>query len=138
MTGDLVLSMLGSPAAAGLARTMAAERLRKWGHFHLNDDVALIVAELVANAAEATPRAEIRFQLSRDGYGIVIAVWDSSAALPVAKPVVEMSLDDLDISEESFDANGGWGLPIVAALSSACGCTADPAGGKWIWARLTP
>ncbi|MFC4910017.1 ATP-binding protein [Actinomadura gamaensis] len=138
MTGDLILSMLGSPAAAGLARTLAAERLRKWDLFHLNDDVALIVAELVANAAAATPRAEIRFQVSRDAHGIVIGVWDRSPAMPTARPVREITLDELDISEESFDVNGGWGLPIVEALSASCGCAPDPSGGKWIWARVVP
>ncbi|MFC5181239.1 ATP-binding protein [Actinomadura harenae] len=138
VTDDLIMSMLGSPASAGLARTMTAQRLHKWDCFHIHDDAALIVAELVANAAEATPRQKIRFQLSRDAHGIVIAVWDSSPARPVAKPIIEMTLDDLDISEESFDVNGGWGLPIVEALSTACGCTPDPSGGKWIWARLVP
>ncbi|MEV5573791.1 ATP-binding protein [Spirillospora sp. NPDC052269] len=137
-TDDLIMSMLGSPAAAGLARTMTAQRLHKWDFFHIHDDAALIVAELVANAAEATPCAKIRFQLSKDAHGIVIAVWDSSPALPVARPVTEMTLDELDISEESFDVNGGWGLPIVQALSNCCGCTPDPSGGKWIWARLVP
>lgn len=138
VTEDLIMSMLASPAAAGLARTMTAQRLRKWDCFHVHDDVALIVAELVTNAAQATPSKKIRFQLSRDAHGIVIAVWDSSPALPVSKSVTEMTLDDLDISEESFDVNGGWGLPIVEALSTTCGCTPDPSGGKWIWARLVP
>ncbi|WP_158588008.1 ATP-binding protein [Actinomadura logoneensis] len=137
-TDDLIMAMLGSPAAAGLARTMAAHRLRKWGCSHINDDAALIIAELVANAAEATPNKKIRFQLSRDAHGIVIAVWDSSPAVPVARPVVELTLEDLDISEESFDRNGGWGLPIVETLANSCGYTPDPSGGKWIWARLVP
>ncbi|MQY02140.1 ATP-binding protein [Actinomadura macrotermitis] len=140
MTDDLVIPMLGSPAAAGLARTLTQQRLHKWDCFHIADDVQLIVAELIANAAEATPCKEIRFQLSRDAYGVVIAVWDSSPALPQPKPVVELTLDDLDLSPESFDDNGGWGLPIVQTLASQCGYTPDPSGGKWIWARmhLTP
>ncbi|WP_433468567.1 hypothetical protein [Spirillospora sp. CA-128828] len=30
------------------------------------------------------------------------------------------------------------GLHIVEALSSTCGVTQDPGGGKWIWARIVP
>jgi hypothetical protein len=47
-----------------------------------------------------------------------------------------MTLDDLDLSEEAFDENGGWGLQIVQALSARCGAVRDPVGGKWIWARV--
>ncbi|WP_083983295.1 ATP-binding protein [Actinomadura hibisca] len=137
-TDDLLIPMLGSPAAAGLARTLAKQRLHKWGCFHKADDVLLIVAELIANAARATPRQEIRFQLSRDAHGIVIAVWDASPQLPQPKPLVELTLDDLDLSEEALDDNGGRGLPIVQALATACGYTIDPGGGKWVWARLSP
>lgn len=137
MTDDLLIPMLGSPAAAGLARTLTGPRIRKWGYSSILDDALLIVAELISNAAEATPGKEIRFQLSRDDYGLIIAAWDSSPRLPQSKPVTELTLEDLDLSEESFDDNGGWGLPIVQALSSTCGCARDPHGGKWIWARLT-
>ncbi|MFI6515887.1 ATP-binding protein [Spirillospora sp. NPDC050679] len=137
-TDDLLIPMLGSPAAAGLARTLAKQRLHKWGCFHKVDDVLLIVAELIANAARETPRKEIRFQLSRDVHGIVVAVWDASPRTPQPRPPVELSLEDLDLSEESFDDNGGRGLPIVQALATACGYTVDPGGGKWVWARITP
>ncbi|MBW8485537.1 ATP-binding protein [Actinomadura parmotrematis] len=124
--------------SAGLARTLTEQRLRKWDCFHLIGDAVQIVAELVANAAEATPRRQIRFQLSRDIHGIVIAVWDASPNLPKPKPIIELALEDLDLTEELYDANGGWGLPIVQALSTSCGYTRDPNGGKWIWARLNP
>ncbi|MFI0352804.1 ATP-binding protein [Actinomadura sp. 9N407] len=137
-TGDLFLSMLGTPAAIGLARTLADHRLRKWDYFHILDDALLVVAELVTNAAEATPLREIRLQVSRDVEGIIIAVWDSSRRLPKPKPVVELALEDLDLSAESFDDNGGWGLPLVQALSTACGYTHDPSGGKWVWSRICP
>lgn len=138
MMNDLIVPVLGSPASIGLARSLAAARLRNWGYIHILDDALLIVAELVTNAARETPGEEIRLQVSRDEDGVIIAVWDSSPRLPERKPVVELTLEDLDLSEEAFDNNGGWGLPIVQALSTACGATKDPIGGKWIWARMLP
>lgn len=135
---ELLLTMLAAPAASGLARTLAAERLRSWGHHHVIDDATLIIGELIANAVRETPGREIRFQFSRDVHGLLIAVWDSSPRMPRPRPVVEVTLDDLDVSEDSLDRNGGWGLPIVQALSATCGCTRDPLGGKWTWSRLSP
>ncbi|MFB4318417.1 ATP-binding protein [Actinomadura sp. 21ATH] len=137
-TDDLFMPLLACPAAIGLARTLAGQRLSKWDYSHLLDDAMLIVTELLANAAEATPLRDIRFQLSRDAEGIVIAVWDSSRRLPIPKPIVELTLETLDVTEESYDSNGGWGLPLVQALSTACGYTRDPRGGKWVWARMHP
>jgi anti-sigma regulatory factor (Ser/Thr protein kinase) len=137
-TGDLVMPLMGTPSAVGLARTLVDARIRKWDYFHILDNVLLIVSELVTNAARQTPHKEIRLQLSRDASGIVIAVWDGDHELPQARPKKELTLDDLDLSEEAFDDNGGWGLHIIQALSSTCGVMGDPAGGKWIWARIRP
>ncbi|WP_157610355.1 ATP-binding protein [Spirillospora albida] len=135
-SGDLIIPILGTPAAVGLARTLADARLRKWDYFHLIDDALLIISELVTNATRQTPNEEIRFRLSRESSGALIAVWDSSPAVPAPKPAFELSLDDLECSEENYDANGGWGLCIVQTLAARCGLTRDPGGGKWIWARL--
>ena len=131
-----IMNLMGTPAAVGLARTFVDTRIRKWDYFHILDNALLIVSELVTNAARQTPHKEIRLQLSRDAYGIIIAVWDADHALPRAKPMTELTLDDLDLSEEAFDDNGGWVLHIVQALSAKCGVIGDPAGGKWIWARM--
>ncbi|MDL4774792.1 ATP-binding protein [Actinomadura xylanilytica] len=135
-TGNLIFRLLGTPAAVGLARSITDARLCKWDCLHILDDALLVVSELVTNATRQTPYEEIRFQIVRDSPGIVIAVWDSSPDLPQPKPITELTLEDLDLSEEAFDDNGGWGLPIVQALSSKCGITRDPGGGKWTWARL--
>ncbi|KAB2378999.1 ATP-binding protein [Actinomadura montaniterrae] len=136
-TGDLIIPLLGTPATVGLARTLADAWMCKWDYFHILDDALLIVSELVTNAAYETPHKEIRFQLSRDAQGVIIAVWDSGLGVPRPKPLRKLTLDDLDLSEEAFDDNGGWGLHIVQALATRCGATHDPAGGKWIWARMS-
>nr|WP_131758053.1 ATP-binding protein [Actinomadura fibrosa] len=96
------------------------------------------MTELVTNAISETPDEKVRLQVSRDVQGVIIAVWDASPRLPQPKPVVELTLDDLDLSEDAFDDNGGWGLSIVSTLASTCGATRDTVGGKWIWARMVP
>lgn len=138
MADDLRISMLATKAAPGLARTLAETRLYKWGFMDISGDALLIIAELIANAIEETPNREIQFRLARDGAGVLIAVWDSSPRSPVAQPVTDLTLDTLDVREEHWDDNGGWGLALVQALSADCGCNPDPAGGKWVWARLKP
>jgi hypothetical protein len=58
--------------------------------------------------------------------------------VPAGKPPPDLTLETLDLSPENWDANSGWGLTIVAALSDQCGYSLDPKGGKWVWARLKP
>ena len=134
----LLMPILASKAAPGLARTLTQSRLDKWEYGHISDDVFLIASELITNAVTATPGEEIRYQCSRDIAGVLIAVWDGSPDTPQVRPMTEMTLNTLDVSEEHWDDNGGRGLPIIAALAAACGCTPDPQGGKWVWARLKP
>lgn len=134
----LLMPMLASKAAPGLARTLTRSRLDKWGCAHISDDAFLIASELIANAVTATPGKEIRYRCSRDMDGVLIAVWDGSPERPQARPMIEMTLDTLDVSEEHWDDNGGRGLPIVVAIAAECGHTPDPHGGKWVWARLKP
>lgn len=138
MSNELKMSMLASKAAAGLARTLIGPRLEKWGCAHISDDAFLITTELVTNASTATPGKEIKICVSRDPAGILLAVWDSNDQIPQPKPIVELTPKDLDLVPADWDTNGGWGLPIVQALSIDCGYKRDPAGGKWIWARLKP
>ncbi|TYK52545.1 ATP-binding protein [Actinomadura decatromicini] len=135
-TGDMVVPLLGTPGAAGVARILVDQRMHNWGYSHILHDVLLISSELVTNAAQRTPQDEIRLQLSRDADGIIVAVWDAAPDLPQPRARVDMTLDDLDLSEDAFDENGGWGLQIVQELSARCGAVRDPVGGKWIWARI--
>ncbi|MFI0408350.1 ATP-binding protein [Actinomadura sp. 3N508] len=138
VAGDLIIKLAGTPAAVGIARMVVAARLRKWDYSHILDDSLIVVSELVTNAAQQAPYTEIRFQLSRDPQGVIIAVWDQSSEMPKLQPMSELILDVFDQSEESFDDNGGRGLHIVRALSASTGVTCDPFGGKWVWARMIP
>jgi len=45
----------------------------------------------------------------RDDHGVIIAVWDAAHELPRARPPAELTLEDLDLSEEAFDDNGVGG-----------------------------
>ncbi|MEU8799172.1 ATP-binding protein [Spirillospora sp. NPDC048819] len=132
----LLIPMLASKAAPGLARTLTRSRLSKWGYVHILDDAFLIASELITNAVVATPGKEIRYQCSRDAHGVLIAVWDGSPTRPRVCPQIDMTLNTLDVSEDHWDDNGGRGLPIIAALATKCGHTPDPTGGKWVWATL--
>ncbi|MFI0372388.1 ATP-binding protein [Actinomadura sp. 1N219] len=134
----LLVPMPASTAAPGMARQLTQTRLYMWGYEHISDDVFLIATELVTNAVAATPGKGIKYQCSRDSAGVLIAVWDSSPDVPRPRPVIEMTIDTLDVSEEGWDDNGGRGLPIVAALAVEYGHTLDPSNGKWVWARLKP
>ncbi|SEG74337.1 Anti-sigma regulatory factor (Ser/Thr protein kinase) [Thermomonospora echinospora] len=134
----LSMSMLASPAAPGLARTLTEARILKWGDSHILDDAFLIVSELITNAITETPGKQIHFRLTRDRIYLVVAVWDSSPRTPHIKQPTPTTPDTLDLSPAHWDDNGGWGLPLVTALAIDCGCKQDPRGGKWVWARLKP
>ncbi|MGI8333180.1 ATP-binding protein [Actinomadura scrupuli] len=133
------MPMSASPAAAGLAWSLVEQRLITWGVGEAaRYDAHLILSELVANAVAVTPPGEcIGVRCSRDASGVVIGVADPSPEIPHdPPPVVELEPGDLDLSEEHWDRNGGWGLTIVKSLSAACGVHPLPSGGKVVWSRL--
>ncbi|WP_151566621.1 ATP-binding protein [Actinomadura rudentiformis] len=126
------------------AGTVAAEvrrrielRLADWRLPHIAADTFVIADELIVNACTETPEGEIRVWFTRQPGAVLLAVWDSSDAMPQARPVVELEPEDLDLSPQNFDNNGGWGLPLVLALASECGTTRTRPHGKWVWARIT-
>jgi hypothetical protein len=137
----LDLACIATPTVVGQVRLTLDFRLTEWGLSHpgyggMRSDLHLIAAELVTNAVERTPDKPIRVTCLPDVAARMIrfAVWDSSEGRPKAVMPV-LTLETLDLNEESFDANGGWGLPLVQALSESCGFT--PAGdGKWVWAEI--
>lgn len=143
MTEDLRIRMPATASAPGFARTLMERRLNKWGYFHILDDALLVTAEMVTNAVKAAAGQDIRLVCRWGAEAVLIEVWDSSPEPPVPAPLVELSLDDLDLSQASFDANGGRGLHIVQALAAEWGHRFDPidpttghSPGKCVWARL--
>jgi anti-sigma regulatory factor (Ser/Thr protein kinase) len=143
MTEDLRITMPASAAAPGFARTLMEQRLNKWGYSHILDDALLVTVEMVTNAAKARPGKEITLLCRWEEHAVLVEVWDSSPEPPVLPPAIELTADDLDLSEAGFDTNGGRGLHIVQALATDWGHRFDPiepatgrSHGKWVWARL--
>ncbi|WP_169806773.1 ATP-binding protein [Actinomadura macra] len=136
---DLDISLLAAGTTPGLVRSLVQFRLTEWGLLGIAGDVQLVAGELVANAVQSTPDQAIRVRFTREAAGVLLAVWDSSPEMPVARPVVEMTLDDIAPDLRALDPghlDGGRGLQIVQALSSRCGVAAGQPSGKWVWARL--
>lgn len=114
---------------ARLARRLAVQQLHDWGIPHgsgLSDRVAQVVAELAANAVThghvPGRDVEVRMALAADGVvrvEVADARGDRRPVTPGAGP----------------DAEGGRGLRIVAALSTAWG-VAERQVGKTVWAEV--
>jgi anti-sigma regulatory factor (Ser/Thr protein kinase) len=139
ITGDLDITCLAAWTAPGQIRSLVGYRLTDWGLGGLVDDAVLVAGELAANAVRAAPDGEMRVRLSREAAAVLLAVWDASDAMPVVAPVV--ALDDVVPDARALDhgyddGTGGWGLPIVQALSDECGVWRTEPRGKWVWARL--
>lgn len=137
----LDLTCKAAPTVVGQVRLLIEYRMAEWGmntarYAEVRADLYLIATELVTNAVEETPDGEIRIRCIPHAKARVIrlAVWDSSDR----KPEVishELTLETLDLNPQRYDDNGGWGLPLVLALSDKCGVepTKD---GKWVWADI--
>ncbi|MER6810495.1 ATP-binding protein [Spirillospora sp. NPDC000708] len=139
-SGELDVVCLAAATVPGMVRALVEFRLTEWGLMALAGDVHLIAGELVANAIQSTPDREIRVRFVREARAVVLQVWDASDAMPVARPVAEMTLDDIVPDPCALDAGhddgtGGWGLPIVQALASRCGVERTSPG-KWVWAEV--
>jgi hypothetical protein len=134
---DMDVTCLAAGTVAAEVRQRMGFRLAAWGLMHIAHDAFLIADELITNACAATPHGEIRIRFTREVESVLVGVWDSSDQMPMVKAVVELTLDDLDLSEDNFDDNGGWGLPLVRALSCDCGVSRTSPRGKWVWSRLT-
>jgi anti-sigma regulatory factor (Ser/Thr protein kinase) len=101
--------------------------LHEWGLRELADDAALIVSELVTNAADASAalsdRPPITLRLLADTARLIIEVWDQSPADPVVR--------DADSDEEC-----GRGLAVVAAFSTRWGFERSGYRRKRVWSEF--
>jgi anti-sigma regulatory factor (Ser/Thr protein kinase) len=109
--------------APSAARQFLDEALQRWGGDQTPvDDARLLLTELVTNAV-VHARSPLAVSISRQQSTLRLAVRDQSTAQPTVR------------DETSSAPWGGWGLPIVAALSSDWGVETT-SGGKTVWAEL--
>ncbi|MFI0899390.1 ATP-binding protein [Streptomyces sp. NPDC020983] len=105
------------------ARYLVRTALRAWGLEQLADDGALVVTELVANAARHTRGRLIRVTISRPAHAQVrIDVVDRSKTRPERRHAGEL-------------AECGRGLNLVEALTARWGTDPLPFG-KRVWGLL--
>ncbi|MFK0101750.1 ATP-binding protein [Streptomyces sp. NPDC091040] len=127
---DFVQRFSATRRGARLARRLAVQQLDAWGVAYgsqLSDDVAVVVAELAANAVlhgHVTGRDfELRVTPETDGFRIEV-----SDARGERRP---------ELCAGGPAAEGGNGLRLVEALAAEWG-VAERIVGKTVWARVTP
>lgn len=121
------LELAPLPGAIGCARLHAVAVLHEWGLRGLAEDAALVVSELMTNAAEAAmllpDRPPITLRLLAGEKSLIIEAWDHSPR-------------DLEPREPDPDAECGRGLTVVAALSDRWGWERTGHHRKVVWAEL--
>ena len=121
------LELAPLPSAIPCARLHAVHVLHEWGLRALAEDAALIVSELMTNAADASvvlpERPPIALRLLASEKSLVIEVWDRSPL-------------DLEPREADADAECGRGLTVVAAISDRWGCERTGHRRKVVWSEL--
>lgn len=138
---ELDITCLAAATLGAEVRQRIQFRLAAWNMFHIIQDASLVANELIVNAWTAAPESEIRVRFTREPTAVLLAVWDSSDEMPVARPVLDLDLADITADPRALeqghdDGTGGWGLPIVEALSAECGTRKTEPTGKWVWARI--
>lgn len=130
--GRRQLRLVVADSATRVARAMADQALRQWGTpQHMRSDVRLVLTELVSNVVRhaATPSGTVGvFDVVLDllpASTVRVLVWDASSEAPVLRSIGE-------------DAEGGRGLLLVNALSTCWGSYPVTAGGKAVWADISP
>jgi anti-sigma regulatory factor (Ser/Thr protein kinase) len=121
------LELAPLPGAIPCARLHAVHVLQEWGLRALAEDAALIISELMTNAAGASvvlpERPPIALRLRASERSVVIEAWDQSPL-------------DVEPREADADAECGRGLTVVAALSTRWGCERNGDRRKVVWAEL--
>ncbi|RAY12879.1 hypothetical protein DPM19_22965 [Actinomadura craniellae] len=137
MAGEtLTRRLAAAKSSVGMSRDLVANTLGRWGLADLAEDAVLVISELATNAVGASRAGqEITVHLRNSGTEIILAVHDNGPGTPRHRQV-DLDLATLDVSERNFDANGGWGLSIVAALAARCWVDPGTPAGKWVCAAL--
>ena len=124
-TSLLELAPLAS--AIPCARLHTSHVLHEWGLRALAEDAALIVSELMTNAADASMvlpgRPPVTLRLLATERSVRIEVWDRSP-------------HDLEPRAADPGAESGRGLTVVAALSVRWGSQRTGPDRKVVWAEL--
>ncbi|MFB8209307.1 MULTISPECIES: ATP-binding protein [unclassified Streptomyces] len=127
---DFVQRFSATRRGARLARRLAVQQLDAWGVAYgsqLSDDVAVVVAELAANAVlhgHVTGR-DFELRVLPEADGIRVEVSDARGE---RRP---------ELCAGGPAAEGGHGLRLVEALAAEWG-VAERIVGKTVWARVTP
>jgi serine phosphatase RsbU (regulator of sigma subunit)/anti-sigma regulatory factor (Ser/Thr protein kinase) len=112
------------PAAVRAARAFVERETLARGAAEVVDDVALVAAELIANAVQHG-EPPITVTVSGDAERMRIEVRDRNPRPPIRPAVNPTNMT-------------GRGLALIAALSAAWGVERDDLGGKIVWAEITP
>ncbi|MEJ1197558.1 MULTISPECIES: ATP-binding protein [unclassified Streptomyces] len=119
---------------ASLARRAAVARLADWGvppGSPLSDTVALLVAELAANAARhgRVPGRNFELRLLHQQAGTTAVVRVEVSDTHPRRP------DPATVTMADPDADGGRGLALVAAVADDWGVEDRTGPGKTVWAQ---
>jgi anti-sigma regulatory factor (Ser/Thr protein kinase) len=106
------------------ARVSARAQLSQWSRADLADDTAAVVAELVANAVQASERdaTPVALRLVLTPRSVVVEIFDRAPGEPAP-------------AAASAEAESGRGLRLVASLSCDWGW-ARTQEGKVVWAEV--
>ena len=128
--------------AAGAARAHVRRLLDNWSLGSLVEPLTLVVSELAANAARYG-RPPLLLLLRRLGSGVRVDVHDESREFRPRFPDPTTFSGNIESGTSPAAASnaateGGRGLSLVQAVSSAAGIERIPDDGKRVWAVVEP
>jgi anti-sigma regulatory factor (Ser/Thr protein kinase) len=116
------LSLPGEARSAGVARRFLATTMSGWGSIHDDADAALLLSELVTNAA-LHAKTDIVVRIELEAECLLLAVTDGSPRQPV-------------IRHYSTQSTTGRGLALIEALALRWGINPHADGSKTVWAEV--
>ncbi|MFF6809774.1 ATP-binding protein [Streptomyces sp. NPDC012403] len=133
---EFAMAFTSTPRGARLARLFVAHCLDSWGHpydSHVNETLALITAELCANAVQhgRVPGRDfhVRLTAEADGARLRVEISDTRAERRPAATVP---------AAPDAESESGRGLLLVTALADDWGVTDRRGGpGKTVWATVS-